>query len=102
MLNEVGKQLNPKVTCILNIAGLGAGLPDGGLFTADQFHKGTQQGNAIPEMPSRGVIEVKGTADDAELTAQGDQVTRYSGKYRQILVTNYRDFVLIGKTAEEK
>ena len=53
-------------------------------------------------MPSRGVIEVKGTADDVELTAQGDQVTKYSGKYRQILVTNYRDFILIGNDSRGK
>jgi hypothetical protein len=27
-------------------------------------------------------------------------VTRYLGKYRQVLASNYRDFVLVGKDAE--
>ena len=31
------------------------------------------------------------------MTADGAQVTRYWGKYRQVLVTNYRDFVLVGQ-----
>jgi len=32
LLNEVGKQVKPKVICIMNIASQGAGLPDGGPF----------------------------------------------------------------------
>ena len=51
------------------------------------------------QMPARGAIEVKSTKDDALVTADGDQVTRYLGKYRQVLVTNYRDFVLVGQDA---
>jgi hypothetical protein len=46
------------------------------------------------------VIEVKPTKDDAWITADGEQVSRYWGKYRQVLVTNYRDFVLVGQDAE--
>lgn len=102
LFNEVGKQLKPKVTCIMNIASQGAGLPDGGLFTSDQFKKHVQPVTLPPDLPSRGVIEVKGTADDAWRTAQGDQVTKYWGKYRQILVTNYRDFVLVGQDRNGK
>ena len=34
--------------------------------------------------------------------ADGPQVTRYWGKYRQVLVTNYRDFVLVGQDIEGK
>ena len=36
------------------------------------------------------------------MTADGEQVSRYWGKYRQVLVTNYRDFVLVGQDAEGK
>lgn len=97
LFNEVGKKVKPQVTCILSIASRGAGLPDGGLFASDQFHRRIQPGTLPPELPSRGVIEVKGTSDDTWRTAQGDQVTKYWGKYRQILVTNYRDFLLIGQ-----
>ncbi len=50
-------------------------------------------------MPERGVIEVKPTADDAWVTASGKQVSKYWGKYGLVLVTDYRDFVLIGKDA---
>jgi len=39
LLNEHGKMLKPRVRCILHIKNRGAGLPDGGLFTADQFDK---------------------------------------------------------------
>lgn len=102
LLNEVGKQLKPKVICIMNIASQGAGLPDGGLFTSDQFNKKFKTGIPLPTLPSRGVIEVKGTADNAWETAQGDQVTKYWGKYRQILVTNYRDFVLVAQDKSGK
>ena len=44
-------------------------------------------------------MEVKPTKDDAWVTAAGEQVTRYWGRYRQVLVTNYRDFVLVGQDA---
>ena len=46
------------------------------------------------------MIEVKSTRDDAWVTADGEQVSRYWGRYRQVLVTNYRDFVLVGQDAE--
>jgi hypothetical protein len=50
-------------------------------------------------IPARGVIEVKPASDDAWLTADGEQVSRYWGKYRQVLVTNLRDFLLVGQDA---
>ena len=50
---------------------------------------------ANPTNPERGVIEIKGTGDDAWVTAQTQQVSKYWDQYRQVLVTNYRDFVLI-------
>ncbi len=42
-------------------------------------------------------MEVKAAGDDAWLTAAGDQVSRYRGRYRLVLVTNTRDFVLVGE-----
>ncbi|MCL4370480.1 MAG: DNA methyltransferase, partial [Chloroflexi bacterium] len=38
--------------------------------------------------------------EDAWLTADGSQVSRYWEKYRQLLVTNYRDFVFVGQDGE--
>ena len=102
LLNEVGKRLKPRVRCIINLANRGAGLPDGGLFTAEQFQKPSEAEPLPGQPPARGVIEVKSTKDDAWVTADGEQVSRYWGKYRQVLVTNYRDFVLVGQDAEGK
>ena len=97
LLNEIGKTLKPKVKCIINLQNVGAGLPDGGFFTQDQFQKFTDGAPLAGQTPARGVIEVKATKDDAWVTAAGEQVTRYWGHYRQVLVTNYRDFVLVGQ-----
>lgn len=58
LLNEIGKTLKPRVRCVINLANRGAGIPDGGLFTAEQF----QRGDVAPlpgQLPARGVIEVK-------------------------------------------
>ena len=99
LLNDIGKTLKPKVRCIINLKNRGVGLPDGGFFTPDQFQKSTI--DPVPgTIPTRGVIEVKPASDDAWLTADGEQVSRYWGKYRQVLVTNLRDFLLVGKDAE--
>lgn len=97
LLNEVGRRLKPRVRCVINLANRGAGLRDGGLFTADQFQKRSDTEPLPGQPPARGVIEVKSTKDDAWTTADGAQVSRYWGKYRQVLVTNYRDFVLVGQ-----
>ena len=45
------------------------------------------------------MVEVKAAGDDAWLTASGDQVSRYWERYRLVLVTNTRDFVLLGEDA---
>jgi hypothetical protein len=102
LFNEVGKSLKPKVRCILQLANRGAGLPDGGLFTPDQFQKAGTAEPLLGQIPSRGVIEVKGASDDAWVTADGLQVSKYWGKYHQVLVTNLRDFVLVGQDPEGK
>ncbi|MBI4639877.1 MAG: N-6 DNA methylase [Candidatus Tectomicrobia bacterium] len=97
LLNEIGKTLKPKVRCIINIKNRGAGIPDGGLFTADQFQKASETEPFPGQIPARGAIEVKGTGDDVWLTAESGQVARYLGRYRQVLVTNYRDFILVSR-----
>lgn len=100
LLNGVGKTLKPRVRCVMNLKNRGAGMPDGGLFPSDQIQRSA--GGEIPEgtIPSRGVIEIKSTGEDAWVVAEGQQVTRYWSKYRQVLVTNYRDFVLMGQDVE--
>ena len=94
LLNAVGNVLKPKVFCVHELADQGAGRPDFGLYAAKQVQKGHPREGQTPEC---GVVEVKGDADDAWLTADGDQVSRYWGRYRLVLVTNTRDFVLLGE-----
>ncbi|MGB3516321.1 MAG: N-6 DNA methylase, partial [Elainellaceae cyanobacterium] len=99
LINDLGNVLKPKVRCVMQLKNQGAGMPDGGLFTARQFQRRSGDTPTDPQNPERGVIEVKGTGDDAWVIADTKQVSKYWDKYRQVLVTNYRDFVLIGQDA---
>ena len=94
LLNAVGGALRPKVFCVQELADQGVGHPDFGLYTTQQVQKGKPKSGQKPE---RGVIEVKPIADAAWLTAESDQVAGYWQGYRQVLVTNARDFVLVGE-----
>ena len=96
LLNAVGDTLRPKVFCVVEMANQGAGQPDIGLYAAAQRQRGRPREGQIPE---RGVVEVKAADDDAWLTAEGAQVTRYWNRYHLVLVTNTRDFVLVGQDA---
>ena len=96
LLNAVGAALSPKVFCVGELADQGAGHPDFGLYSAKQVQRGQPREGQIPE---RGVVEVKAADDNAWLMAQGNQVSRYWGRYRLVLVTNTRDFVLVGEDA---
>ena len=94
LLNAVGSTLKPKVFCISELAQQGAGHPDIGLYAAKQVQKGNPRQGQVPES---GVLEVKSADDDAWLTVGSDQVSKYWSKYRLVLVTNTRDFVLLGE-----
>ena len=93
LLDTVGATLKPKVFCVGEPADQGAGHPAFALYTAKQVQRGRPREGQVPE---RGVVEVKGVEGDAWLTAESDQVSRYWGRYRLVLVTNTRDFVLVG------
>ena len=94
LLNRIGAGLKPSVRAVFQLADSGAGHPDFGLFTADQFvgkggdFKGVQH-------PSRGAGEVKGVDEDLGSLATSDQVSRYWETYRQVLVTNLRGFAFV-------
>ena len=94
LLNTVGATLKPKTFCVAELAAQGAGHPDFGLYTAKQVQKGRPKEGQVPEC---GVVEVKSAQDDAWLTAASAQVSRYWERYRLVLVTNTRDFVLVGE-----
>ena len=96
LFDAVGATLKPKVYCVGELAQQGAGHPDFGLYAAKQLQRGRPREGQLPEC---GVVEVKPAGDDAWLTADGAQVSRYWTRYRLVLVTNTRDFVLLGEDA---
>lgn len=103
LLAEVGKSLVPQVVPLSQLRNRGAGLPDYGLFTREQIpRKGDAPDMGVGILPARGVVEVKGAKDSAWFTAKGAQVSKYWDKYRLVLVTNYRDFVILGSDSASK
>jgi len=102
LLNETGRKLKPRVRCVSQVANTGAGSPDFGLYSENQFQHSKSEEPVAGVQPERGVIEVKGLADDSFVTAKGPQVSKYWGHYGQVLVTNYRDFVFIGRDGDNK
>lgn len=103
LLTGLGKFLSPRVRCVINLANRGAGLPDGGLFTADQFSRHVRDDDRdnpfLSQSPSRGVIEAKSPSEDIGRIAESAQVERYWMRYGMVLVTNFRAFALVGHDA---
>jgi len=99
LLSEIGNRLKPRVRPVLQLKNRGAGLPDGGLFTQDQLKKNTLPEDFTIQPPNRGVVEVKGLAEETSKTVQSEQVKKYLRAYGQVLLTNYREFrvVVLGK-----
>ena len=96
LLDAVGAGLKPKVRCVMQLKNLGAGNPDGGLFTPDQFDRKTGEIKNLGA-PSRGAIEVKAPAEAIDDTAVSKQIDKYWDRYKLVLVTNLRDWLLIGE-----
>ena len=71
------------------------GIPDGGMFTAEQDQAPTDEALTQGQIPARGVIEVKAPTDDLMRVGGSRQVARYLARYNQVLVTNYWSFVLV-------
>jgi hypothetical protein len=98
LLNAAGNDLQPKVRAIINIRNRGAGIPDGGLFTQQQYNRGLgEDAMSSGQLPERGAVEVKGVEQDVTDVAHDDQVGRYLERYGQVLVSNYRAFLLVGR-----
>ncbi|HVB25292.1 MAG TPA: type ISP restriction/modification enzyme [Ktedonobacteraceae bacterium] len=100
LLNDIGKTLKPLVHCVINPKNRGAGIPDGGLYTLEQ--KILEDEAPTTRIPARGAIEIKSTSEDVEKIADSEQVLRYLKRYGQVLVTNYRDFILVGQSENGK
>ena len=95
LLDAVGHSLKPKVHCIIQLKNSGAGLPDGGLFTPDQLKNTDEQAPLRGLNPARGVIEVKPASEELADIVRTGQVKEYLAHYGQVLLTNYRDFLLL-------
>ena len=99
LFNEIGDTLKPKVVSLQQLADTGGGHPDFGLYVKRLQQKGKKGQASQGQKPERGVVEVKPPTDDAWLTVGGSQVSGYWDHYRLVLVTNTRDFVLLGEDA---
>ncbi|NOS71762.1 MAG: N-6 DNA methylase [Verrucomicrobia bacterium] len=101
LFNAVGHTLKPKVRCIIHPKNSGAGIPDGGLFTPDQLKNKDDVESFVGQKPARGAIEVKSTQDDIAAIAETEQVKEYLAHYGQVLLTNYREFLLLKHTGNK-
>ncbi len=96
LLNAVGTELKPKVLANFGLKQEGHGLPDFGLYTAEQIKRGKKSADsAHREKPERGAGEVKGLAADIGELARSAQVGKYLDGYGLVLATNYRQFALV-------
>jgi len=95
LLDTIGHSLKPRVRCIIQLKNSGAGLPDGGLFTPDQLKHHDEQAPLFGLAPARGVLEIKSTREELTDVIPTDQIKQYLSLYGQLLLTNYRDFVLL-------
>ena len=81
--------------CVLNLRNRGAGFPDMGLFVVARGHVPEDWPQVLP--PERGVVEVDDIPADLSVKLGSAQVLRYLVAYGLVLVTNFRDFVLLGR-----
>lgn len=97
LLNLIGATLSPSVGAVMTIRNRGAGIPDGGLFEANQFRGKARPDVSVGNLPARGALEVKPPSVDIEKLAASEQAERYLARYGQVLLSNYRDFALLGR-----
>lgn len=98
LLNAAGAVLKPTVRAVFQLTDLGAGRPDFGLFAAGQFERpadGAPSKRRARALPERGAGEVKSPAEPLDRLLAGQQVSKYWGRYRQVLVTNLRQFAFV-------
>jgi hypothetical protein len=96
-LNAIGTRLKPRVFCVPNLRNRGAGFPDMGLFAGADVGVKDEWPEGRP--PDRGVVEIDDIPAPIEVKLRSEQVTRYLAQYGLVLVTNFREFVLLGRDA---
>jgi hypothetical protein len=99
LLDAIGSHLKPRVTALLQLINSGAGFPDGGLFTAEQLKGSPEDAPLRGLRPARGVIEVKAVDAGLDAVVRSQQVADYTRHYGLVLLTNYRQFQLLRRSA---
>ena len=95
--NAIGAELKPHVFCVPNLRNRGAGFPDMGLFAGAQAAAADTWPEGRP--PERGVVEVDDIPAPLTKKLASKQVADYLAAYGLVLVTNYRQFELLGRDA---
>lgn len=102
LLNSVGDSLAPKVMCVLTTRNQGAGLPDGGLFIRSRAVTQAASEAMTGRVPERGVIEAKGLDRDIRQVARSSQVHRYLQRYGKVVITTYREFLVVSLGEDDR
>ena len=100
LFNAIGQTLKPAVLFSTQLRNSGAGLPDGGFFPQPK----RQRRSAEPELlqnPERGVVEIKPADYNLDTLAADAQTIRYLRQYGLVLITNLRQFRLLGLSSTE-
>ena len=97
LLEAVGDTLKPKIIPINHPKNHGKGIPDFGLFTASLLKRNPDVLPLSKLSPDRGVIEAKPARERVRDIAGYPQVLGYLEKHGLVLVTNYWDFILVGR-----
>ena len=84
----IGEELTPKVRAVVHYSESNPGQPDLGFFSANN------------PQPDRGVVEVKGADANLNDLIASDQVDDYWQTHKLVLVTNLREFALVGQNHE--
>ncbi len=85
LFDAVGEELTPKVRAVVHYSESSGGQPDLGFFSGENTD------------PDRGVVEVKGADADLEALISSEQVDTYWQARKLVLVTNLREFALVGQ-----
>ena len=87
LFDAVGDQLAPRVRAVVHYSETASGQPDLGFFSGENTD------------PDRGVVEVKGADHDLDALIASGQVDSYWQTHKMVLVTNLREFALVGQDA---
>ncbi len=90
---------SPRCSASSTCKNRGAGLPDGGFFTQEQFQKSADMNPCRPDPGPgghRGQVHREMMPGSPPTGSRSPAIGANTG---QVLVTNYRDFVLVGQDA---